>query len=76
MDLLLPSADRRRYWSGRRTGGVLAVSSGLSGVASFHDDIDRTTDSDEENGQTREAPRAVGKDLLVVMADVDDDVQT
>jgi len=47
----------------------------LAGVAARHDDVDRASDPDEQHGESREAPRAVGQDRAVVVADVDDDIQ-
>src|SRR3989442_10082598 len=49
VDLPLPRPHRRRERVGARTGGVLAFASRLTGVTSFHDDLDRTANSDEEH---------------------------
>src|SRR2546426_8171799 len=47
VDRVLPAADRGGDRVGLRSGGVLALASGLAGVASLHDDLDRAADSDE-----------------------------
>ena len=75
MDGALPQEHRRRDRIRSRADRVLALASGLPGVASGHDRLDRAADADEPRLQPREASRAVGEDRSVVMPDVGHDVQ-
>lgn len=52
-----------------------AFSSNLTRIASLHDDLDGTANSNEEDWQSRKTSGAIREDLPVVVPDVDYDIQ-
>ena len=80
MDGALPAEHGIGDRSVRPAPEVAALSTGLDGVASAHDRLDRAANADEVRREPGEPPRNLsensqGPRVLVVVADVDDDAQ-